>query len=213
MDIVVISSPRSEQNEIEEVVRMFDAGLTHFHIRKPRMSKKELADYIRRYPVKFRKRLIIHSYHALADQLGLGGIHLSRNHRKRNGFYQLRIWIKRKLNPELVVTRTFHKLTDVTNDRRRYSYAFLSPVFDSVSRSSLSAGFSRRALLILIPQAKQPIYALGGITAEKMELAASNGFHGVAFHGSIWEGDAAPSQLLVEAFKLSEEIMVKRLEA
>ena len=210
MEIIVISAPHEEPNEIEEVVRMFDAGLKHFHVRKPRMNKNQLAEYIKRYPEQFRKRMIIHSYHGLADHFKLGGIHLSREHRKRSKFYQFRLWFKRKLNPEMVVTRTFHKLTDVTNDRRRYSYAFLSPVFDSVTRSSLAGGFSKRALLIIIPQARQPIYALGGVTTERLHECAENGFHGAAFHGSVWEGEISAAQIFIKAKKIAREIESNR---
>lgn len=210
MEIVVISAPQEQPNEIEEVVRMFDAGLKHFHIRKPRMNKNQLAEYIKRYPEQFRSRMIIHSYHGLADTYQLGGIHLSREHRKRGKFYQLRLWIKRKFNPQLVVTRTFHKLTDVTSERRKYSYAFLSPVFDSVTRSSLAGGFSKRALLIIIPQARQPIYALGGVTVERLYECAENGFHGAAFHGSVWEGDITAAQTFIHAKEVAREIAKNR---
>lgn len=210
MDIVVISGPHEEPNEIEEVVRMFDAGLEHFHIRKPRMNKNQLSEYIKRFPDKFRNRMIIHSYHGLADQYKLGGIHLSREHRKRGKLYDLRLWTKRKLKPEMVITRTFHKLTDVTSDRRNYTYAFLSPVFDSVTRSSLAGGFSKRALLIIIPQARQPIYALGGVTLERLHECAENGFHGVAFHGSVWEGERSASQTYIKAKEIAREIVSSR---
>ena len=201
MEITVISSPNDELTEIEDVVRMFDAGLKHFHIRKPRMNKQQLSNYIQRFPNKFRSQMILHSYHGLANQFKLGGIHLSREHRRRNKFYSLRLWLKRKMNPELVVTRTFHKLTDITSDRRRYNYAFLSPIFDSVTRSSLAGGFSKRALLIVIPQAKQPIYALGGITVERLKLVNQNGFHGAAFHGSIWESEIPAHKTFADALE------------
>lgn len=206
MEITVISCPHEEPFEIEEVVRMFDGGLKHFHIRKPRMSKAEVADYIQRFPHQFRKQLILHSYHGLANQFKLGGIHLSREHRKRNKLYEFRLWVKRKLNPDLIVTRTFHKLTDITNDKRTYSYAFLSPIFDSVTRSSLAGGFSRRALLIIIPQARQPIYALGGITVERLRKVYENGFHGAAFHGSVWENELPAHLTFLEAMKEAREM-------
>lgn len=211
MEITVISSPNDELTEIEEVVRMFDAGLKHFHIRKPRMNKQQLANYIERFPDKFRNRMILHSYHGLATQFNLGGIHLSREHRRRNKFYDFRLWLKRRMRPELVVTRTFHKLTDITADRRRYSYAFLSPVFDSVTRSSLAGGFSKRALLVIIPQAKQPIYALGGVTSERLKEVGDNGFHGAAFHGSIWESEIPAHQTFVDAKQVAREIAMQRL--
>lgn len=211
MEITVISSPTDELTEIEDVVRMLDAGLKHFHIRKPRKNKQELAEYIERFPNKFRDRMILHSYHGLAKQFKLGGIHLSREHRRRNKFYAFRLWVKRKMNPDLIVTRTFHKLTDITSDRRKYSYAFLSPVFDSVTRSSLAGGFSKRALLIIIPQAKQPIYALGGISVERLPEVVENGFYGAAFHGSIWESETPAYEIFIEAQRLAHELAIKRL--
>ena len=206
MEITVISCPHDEPFEIEEAVRMFDSGLKHFHIRKPRMAKAELEEYIQRFPHHFRKRLILHSYHSLADQYQLGGIHLSREHRKRNKFYEFRLWIKRRLNPDLVVTRTFHRLTDITSDKRTYTYAFLSPLFDSVTRSSLAGGFSRRALLIIIPQARQPIYALGGVTVDRLKTVYENGFHGAAFHGSLWENEIPAHDIFLEGTRMAREL-------
>jgi len=199
MELVVISSAHDEPAEIKEVVKMFKGGLEHFHIRKPKYSKSQLTDYIKRFPKKYRKRLVLHSYHGLADQFKLGGIHLSRSHRRRGKFYQFKLWIKMKMNPEMIVTRSFHKLTGVTSDKREYSYAFLSPVFDSISQSSLSAGFSKRALLILIPQANQPIYAMGGVTIDKLDSLKESGFQGAVLHGALWEGKLPPHQVFLEA--------------
>lgn len=212
MEITVISSPTDELTEIEDVVRMFDAGLQHFHIRKPRMNRQQLANYIQRYPDKFRSRMIVHSYHGLATKYKLGGIHLSREHRRRSKLYDLRLWFKRKLNPNLIVTRTFHNLTDITADRRKYTYAFLSPIFDSVTRSSLAGGFSKRALLIILPQSKQPIYALGGITIERLPEVEENGFYGAAFHGSIWTSDVPAYEIYINAKRAAYDLAIKRLD-
>jgi thiamine-phosphate pyrophosphorylase len=189
MKLVVMSSPQDSENEIQEVIRMFDAGLTHFHIRKPRKSKKQLSAYISSIPSEYHSRLIIHSYHALADRYKLGGIHLSRRHRKRGWWYKFKLRLKRSIQRDLIVTRTFHKLTDITNDKRSYSYAFLSPVFDSITHHTLSGGFSKRALLIMIPQARQPIYAMGGVSYDKFEAVRELGFEGVVLLGSIWKND------------------------
>jgi thiamine-phosphate pyrophosphorylase len=198
MDLVVVSSARRVPNEVSEVIRMFNSGLSAFHIRKPRWSKKELSEYIAEFPPEYRKKLVLHTYHGLAGTYALGGIHLSRSHRRRGKFYDFKIWLKRKLRPGLIVTRTFHKLTDITHDRRKYTYAFLSPVFDSVSRATLAGGFSRRALLIVIPQAKQPIYAMGGVTSDKIKIIDENGFDGAVLHGSLWDGDESPYEKFIK---------------
>ena len=206
MKVLVMSSPKDEPNEIVEVIRMFDAGLEYFHVRKPRKNRKELSEYLENFPTQYREKLIIHSYHRLADKYKLGGIHLSRKHRKRGKFYKFRLFLKRKFEKDLVVSRTFHKLTDVTNDKRKYSYAFLSPVFDSITHSTLSGGFSKRALLIMIPQAKQPIYAMGGVTPDHMSQVADLGFEGAVLLGSVWKGEEAPHIIFQKSLEAAKQI-------
>jgi len=206
MKIVVVSSPKDQPNETVEVIRMFDAGLEYFHIRKPRFSKKQLTEYIKLFPEKYRKRLVIHSYHGLASTLNLGGIHLSRKHRKRGRFYRIKLFLRRKIERNLLVTRTFHKLTDITNEKRQYSYTFLSPVFDSITHSTLSGGFSKRALLIMIPQAKQPVYAMGGVDAERIPEIADLGFEGAVLLGSIWNSEEAPHIVFKKALAATQNL-------
>lgn len=206
MKIIVVSSPKDHPNEIVEVIRMFEAGLQHFHIRKPKLNRKQLTEYIKTFPEKYRKRLVIHSYHGLADKLNLGGIHLSRKHRKRGRLYRIRLLLKRKIHRDLLVTRTFHKLTDITNEKRKYSYTFLSPVFDSITHSTLSGGFSKRALLIMIPQARQPVYAMGGVTAERLPEILDLGFEGAVFLGSVWNSEEAPHMVFKKALAAAKNL-------
>jgi thiamine-phosphate pyrophosphorylase len=206
MKIVVVSSPKDQPDEIVEVIKMFEAGLEHFHIRKPRLSRKELTEYIKLFPEKYRERIVIHSFHGLASSLKLGGIHLSRKHRKRGKFYRFHLFLKRKFGKKLLVTRTFHKLTDITDEKRKYSYTFLSPIFDSITYSTLSGGFSKRALLIMIPQAKQPVYALGGVMTELLPEVSDLGFEGAVLLGSVWNTEEAPHVVFKKALEVAEKL-------
>ncbi len=185
---------------------MFNLGLQHFHIRKPKFSRKQMTEYIDAIPPDYHKKLILHSYHSLAFKYNLGGIHLSRTHRKRGPLYAFGLWIKIKMHPSMVVTRTFHKLADISTDRRKYSYCLLGPVFDSISHAALSAGFSKRALLIIIPQARQPVYAMGGISADNIQKAAAYGFQGVALLGTIWESATPPHEKYAQLSAIAQSI-------
>lgn len=206
MEIIVISTSYDYEQEVSEVIRMFENGLEKFHIRKPKYSKNQLVTYINQYPKKYHDRLVLHTYHGLAFQLELGGIHLTRKHRKRSKFHQFKLWWRRRNRPLFIVTRTFHKMTDITDDKRSYTYAFLSPVFDSVSQSTLAAGFSQRALHLIIPQAKQPIYAMGGVALHHLDTIYKNGFDGAAFHGAIWEGKIPPSEVFKQAVEKAQAL-------
>lgn len=185
---------------------MLDMGAMHFHVRKPKFNRKEMSQFIQSFPKSYRKRLILHSHHGLVDKYKLGGLHLSRNHRKRKVLYRFRLWLKLKFNRHLVVSRTFHKLTDLGTDRRRYTYAFLSPVFDSMSQNSIGGGYSKRALLIMIPQARQPIYALGGIDPTKIGLLCELGFQGAAMLGALWKGDGPAHQVMENAIRQARNL-------
>jgi len=207
MKLVILSSSEDQPLEVQEVMKMFDLGLDYFHIRKPKKGQKQLAEYIEQFPVKYRNRLILHSYHSLCFTYKLGGIHLSRKHRRRSKFYHLKLLIKRSIGRKIIVTRTFHKLTDLTNDRRKYSYTFLSPLFDSISQSTLSGGFSKRALLLMIPQAKQPVLAMGGITISRFEEVNKLGFEGVALLGAIWSSKEKPHEVFRRALLESKKIL------
>jgi thiamine-phosphate pyrophosphorylase len=206
MRIVVMSSPKDEPNEVVEVIRMFEAGLEYFHVRKPRKNRRQLMEYIKDYPPRYHSRLILHSYHGLSSTFELGGIHLSRKHRKRGKIYRFKLFLKRRIKRDMVVTRTFHKLTDLSNDRRTYSYAFLSPVFDSITHSTLSGGFSKRALLMMLPQARQPIYAMGGVTPERLEQVAEYGFQGAVLVGAVWEGEDEPHSVFARTLEIARKM-------
>jgi thiamine-phosphate pyrophosphorylase len=214
MQIVVFSSPGSAhaESEVLEVVKMFGMGLKHFHIRKPRFSRKQMQAYILAFPEEYRSRLVLHSYHSLAYKFGLAGIHLTRHHRKRGRWYHLGLWLRRRFQKELVVTRSFHKVTDLSNDRTRYSYGFLSPVFDSISHDTLSAGYSKRSLLLAIPQARQPVLAMGGVDENNLTKVAEYGFHGVALLGSIWESTVPPHEKYRMVAERCASILKLRLE-
>ncbi len=44
----------------------------------------------------------------------------------------------------------------------------------------------------MIPQAKQPVYALGGVTEERFPEIIDLGFEGAVLLGSVWNSEEAP---------------------
>lgn len=104
----------------------------------------------------------------------------------------------------------FHSLEDIKSFNGKYEYAFLSPIFDSISKPGYKGKFSHRSHTSLpgkkgfsqikpelIPAVRgKNIIALGGIDAEKIELVRKVGFAGVAVVGAIWN-----SKDPVERFK------------
>ena len=72
-------------------------------------------------------------------------------------------------------------------------YAFLSPIFDSISKAEHKSKFSTRLNQFIQVQPElttsikgKNIIALGGIDEDKIDLARKLGFTGVAVLGAIW---------------------------
>ncbi len=186
MELVVVTSPRKKEGEAADIIRMFDAGLNRLHLRKPGVSKKYLQELIEQIPKQYRKHIVIHSNHDYAFKYKLGGIHISKKHRKKAFRLRLKIRWYRFRYPHLIITRSCHKLGDLLSDRNPYNYVFLSPIYDSITANNLSANFNRRGLMHTMEQCPHRVYAMGGVQPQKFQEIAELGFSGAAILGHIW---------------------------
>lgn len=200
MELVVISSPRKKDGEVADVIRMFDAGLERFHLRKPGVSKKYIKEFLEQIPLRYRSRIVIHSNHHYLWKYKLGGIHISKKHRRKLFKLRMKILWYRLRKPNIIITRSCHKLGDLLKESIRYDYVFLSPVFDSISVNSLSGGFSHRGLTSTLGKSHLRVYAMGGIEPDKFQQLADYGFAGAALLGFIWSAEDR-----MGAFELSQK--------
>lgn len=189
MELVIVSSPRKKDGEVGDLIRMFDAGLERFHLRKPGTSKKYIKEFIEQIPKKYRNRIVIHSNHRYAWKYKLGGIHISKKHRKKPFKLRLKLTWYRLRHPKIIITRSCHKLADLYSERIRYDYVFLSPVFDSISVNTLSGGFNQRGLSSALEQTRLRVFAMGGVQPDKFQHIAELGFDGAAVVGYVWNAN------------------------
>lgn len=85
---------------------------------------------------------------------------------------------------------SLHALPDVAADWRELDYAFLSPLFDSISKVGYAAAaFDPDELAAALRAARMPVYALGGITPQRLPHVRRLGFAGVGVLGSVWASD------------------------
>jgi thiamine-phosphate pyrophosphorylase len=207
MNLIVFSSSDKSLAEAKEVVQMFENGLEFFHLRKANFTRNELISYLDAIPKKFHKQIVLHSNHNLKKAYKLGGLHLSRTHRKKKYKSAWAFWKFRLLNSGLFVTRTYNKLSDLSEDKRIYKYVFLSPVYDSISKIGHSGNFGNRSIEKYVGLAKSPVIALGGVEVDKFEECKKLGFSGVALLGSIWnDPDRKPLEVFLHAQKTLKEL-------
>lgn len=95
----------------------------------------------------------------------------------------------------------FHSLKELEDCKEKYEYAFLSPIFDSISKSGykskfghelylpITIGITRNKLAPISAIRGKNIIALGGIDEDKIKACYELGFAGVAVLGAIWQSE------------------------
>ena len=193
MELVVISSPNKIHSEINMIQKMFDEGLSTFHLRKPKFSTAELEEYLNCLPSKYHNKVILHSHHKLAKKFKVKGIHIGHKHRKKKYNSNFKLRLLRLRHPNWVITRSCHKLRNLVDEAQKFDYVFLSPIFDSKIKHTHSGNFSTRTLKDIFAKNKNTkVYALGGVDENTIVKAKELGFKGAAVLSSIWESEESP---------------------
>lgn len=176
MRIVVITAPDFVRGEAETIGRLLDAGIDLLHLRKPASEEGAMRRLIESLPAELYPRLSLHDHLPLAAEYGLGGVHLNgRNPEAPKGFAGLR-------------SRSCHTLGELTACAATTDYRFLSPIFDSISKSGYRSAFDEEVLRRASRQGviDARTLALGGVEPERLPLLHDVGFGGAALLGCIW---------------------------
>lgn len=168
-----------------------DGGYWRVHIRKPDASAEQIRALLQQIPAALYPRLSLHDHHEIAQQMGLGGVHLnSRNPHAPAGWGGL-------------VSRSLHSPQEIA--AMDCDYAFLSPVYPSISKPGYKPDFDIEQLRGVVDER---VFALGGVTPEKFDELQSIGFGGAAMLGHVWQAvvdkDAFRLQFITHGNDLEE---------
>lgn len=183
MKIIVITRPEFFDGEVALVNKLFEHGMERLHLRKPRATRQELAVWIEGIAPLFRQRIVLHDHHELARHYALGGIHLN----SRNP--EIPQWAdQEKYQHPFTLSRSCHSIEEVQQNRNILDYMFLSPIYDSISKEGYGAAFSRQQLTEAYATGilGDNVFALGGISADKLPELVAMGFRGAAVLGDLW---------------------------
>lgn len=178
MRLIVISHPQDLGSEQGLIARLFDAGMKYFHLRKPDYSVEDYKRYIESVPVKYHKNIIIHKYIDLYSEYNLKGVHFSSDNKNRiNEFGDSRI-------QKSISCHSFEEILNLAG----FSYAFLSPVYDSITKEGYNSRFRAKDIKDFFHNnvLTTKVIALGGISLENIDNAMSLGFDGAAVMGALW---------------------------
>lgn len=178
MQRIVITWPEFFPGEAAHIVRLLDEGVDRIHLRKPDSTIEQCARLLDAIPPACYSRISLHDHFALLQDYALGGVHLNR----RNP-------VAPQLSRDLLVSRSCHSLDEVVAFKPICDYVFLSPVFDSISKQGYRSAFSDAVLSDAARQGiiDSQVYALGGISEDKLPLLSDWHFGGYVQLGAVWK--------------------------
>jgi thiamine-phosphate pyrophosphorylase len=218
MKLIVLTVEGFFDREPEAIHRLFENGMEVLHVRKPHASFAETKRLIEQIDIAFHSRIVIHDYYELTNLFGLKGIHLNRRNYFENRKFSSghnsgkfifhgddppgNVNIYGECNPgnpniggecRLSISASCHSFEEITVAQAEFDYMFLSPVFDSISKT----GYKQRYTPEQLNDAKargvinSRVIALGGMNVERISMVRRYGFGGVAVLGALWTESVA----------------------
>lgn len=176
--LILFTSEENQTAEKEQLTCIFEAGLPLLHVRKPEMTEEELELWLSDFEEKHLQKMVLHQHYHLAKVFRVKGIHLKEDFRRKKAY--LAEYVEHFRMNSFSVSSSFHYPQELRNEALLFDYAFLGPVFTSVSKRGYKGrGFN-------VENLSYKVIALGGIEADKILLAKELGYAGVAVLGAVW---------------------------
>ncbi|MCU7548114.1 thiamine phosphate synthase [Chitinophagaceae bacterium LB-8] len=180
--LIVISDAAMIQNEAEMINALFNEGMEIFHLRKPEATASALQQLVEQVDPEHRSKISLHAHHHLASMLGTMRLHYTESKRRCSTQVE---WQALQQGGFLLTT-SIHQVEEADNLSCCFAYAFLGPVFNSISKQGYESTISKETKL---PSPGTKLIAIGGIRENNLEDALQMGFHGVAILGSVWQNN------------------------
>ncbi len=189
MKLVVITPSKDVEDEQTLVTKMFESGLKTLHLRKPKYSTNQMAEYLQEIPTHFHNRIVIHSHHNLALKFNLKGIHLSKNHLSTKWKYWLtRTRLKLRFG-ETSKSRSYSRLQQVyATEQQNFDYFLIGTMFNNMT-GELYSGFYEDGVIAANKNSGKKLIARGGTALVTIMKALKYGFDGIAFNSYLWNAE------------------------
>ncbi|MGN0036000.1 MAG: thiamine phosphate synthase [Bacteroidaceae bacterium] len=176
MKLIVITQPTFFVEEDKIITALFEEGLDILHLRKPGTAAMYSERLLTLIPEKYHRYIVTHEHFYLKQEFGLMGIHLNaRNPQEPNGYSGH-------------VSCSCHTFDELREKKKYFDYVFLSPVFDSISKTDYRAAYPPEELRKAAKAGliDKNVIALGGVCADNLLQVKDFGFGGAVVLGDIW---------------------------
>jgi thiamine-phosphate pyrophosphorylase len=198
--VAVLTLPAVFDGEVDLLEGLLEAGLQKLHIRKPGATAVEIENLLGRLSSRWASRLVLHGSRELALRYGILQVHgaVERRDGKMSGGGPLV-----EVGRGVAVSTSVHSWEEFRALPEGLAYAFISPLFDSISKKGYMAnkdllGYDRSGLPCL------PV-GLGGIGADTIGEMLAQGWSGASVLGAIWEEPGRAVERYKEFKKIIDE--------
>ncbi|GAA3979848.1 thiamine phosphate synthase [Mucilaginibacter dorajii] len=180
MELIIISAPEVIADEATIINRLFETGMSRFHLRKPSWDIKQVSDLLMRIDKSFHGQMALHQYHEMAGYFAIKGLHYKEEERIRTSPEKL---IGQK-EQGYILSTSAHDL-QVLPSLGAFDYAFFGPVFNSISKPGYE-GKVLKPFYLDKTGIGQQVIALSGINETNLNKVKEMNFDGAAVLGAIW---------------------------
>ncbi len=176
MKLILLTPPDFFVEEDKILTALFEEGLDVLHLRKPGCEPVYSERLLTLLPECHHDQIVVHEHFYLKDEFNLRGIHLNNRNPEPPANYKGHI------------SKSFHDIDTMKKEKRNFNYVFLSPIFDSISKSGYKSAFETNVLEDASARGiiDKKVMALGGVSAENMRTIRELGFGGVVVLGDLW---------------------------
>lgn len=176
MKLILLTNEEFFVEEDQIISLLFEEGLDVLHLRKPGSDPVYSERLLTLLPDEYHKQIVVHDHFYLKKEFNLMGIHLNSRNPKPPAGYKGH------------VSKSLHSLEEVTAEKKKFDYVFLSPIFDSISKSGYPSAFDRTLLESAHKSGviDHRVMALGGVSLQNIPIIKDCGFGGVVIKGDLW---------------------------
>jgi thiamine-phosphate pyrophosphorylase len=173
---MMITSDAGEDLLVPRVERALAAGVDFVQLRRKGRPAREVESLARRLaglsPLA-RQRLLVNARLDIALASGAAGVHLPADGLPVEA-------VRKSAPPGFVVSRSTHRREEVERAfHEGASFVVFGPIFPTASKPG-HPGVGLKGLEEAVSSAPIPVYALGGITPDRIADIAESGAHGIA---------------------------------
>jgi len=191
MELILISYPEFFKGETTIVSSLLEQFEFTFHLRKPNATTDGYRQFLEEIPSHFYHRIVIHNQVEIYKKFDLKGIHFSTKNRANAS----------EMSSTISKGTSCHSLQEIKDFDGKFDYAYLSPIFPSISKKGYKGTLNLTELKeYLRKDRKTKVYALGGIQTNKLEELKPIGFDGIAILGTIWTDAPENNQEIEKSF-------------